>query len=465
MVLRSKRSVVLLIIIFLVIGKPLISQDNSGSVYLTMENAIARALARNNQVKAAEFGIKKANWDKKNAWSRLMPFISLNSRFTRIDDRTFIERDFRRYMPPQIRDQIPQTFFQESYFTSVDVSMPLFNGALFNAISIANASQKMAEKTNESTRNNIIFLVVSNYLNVLKAIDLVNLQKEHLNLSELNYEKAERMYRAGRYSRTEALRWKIDYQQQKAQVVSSESSLRSAKTALARLVNADMTKLIQVDSRIPELLITESDKIAKLSDEEILRMIQIDTQQLIKANASLAAAKSNKEISKLFFRNSFSSYLPNVTFNYSHAWRENNTLALDDYSPKTVTVNLSLPLFTGFSNLSATKSAYYEYKQSQEQFSDQLQNTRFVLTETANKIINLKTQRSLSRTDVEYNENNYRVVEQQKEKGLVSNINFIDATVNLQNAKLNDVSNRYDFISAMVELYYLLGKLDSILAL
>ena len=65
MVLQSKRSVVLLIIIFLVIGKPLISQDNSGSVYLTMENAIARALARNNQVKAAEFGIKKATWDKK----------------------------------------------------------------------------------------------------------------------------------------------------------------------------------------------------------------------------------------------------------------------------------------------------------------------------------------------------------------------------------------------------------------
>ena len=55
---------------------------------------------------------------------------------------------------------------------------------------------------------------------------------------------------------------------------------------------------------------------------------------------------------------------------------------------------------------------------------------------------------------------NYRIVEQQKEQGFVSNLDFIDAKLNLQNAKLNDISAHYDFITAMVELYYLLGKVD-----
>jgi hypothetical protein len=35
--------------------------------------------------------------------------------------------------------------------------------------------------------------------------------------------------------------------------------------------------------------------------------------------------------------------------------------------------------------------------------------------------------------------------------------------VNLQNANLDDISNYYDFITGMVELYYLLGKLQDIL--
>jgi len=105
--------------------------------------------------------------------------------------------------------------------------------------------------------------------------------------------------------------------------------------------------------------------------------------------------------------------------NYSYGWRENNTLYLDDYSPQTFVVNLSLPLFTSFQNITSSKSSYYAFKQSEEQFYDQLQNTRLMLTETVNKIINLKTQRELSKANVEFSEHNYRTVSQQKEKGLI----------------------------------------------
>ena len=68
----------------------------------------------------------------------------------------------------------------------------------------------------------------------------------------------------------------------------------------------------------------------------------------------------------------------------------------------------------------------------------------------------------MSKTNVELSEHNYRVVEQQREKGLISNIDFIDAKLNLQNANLSAITNEYDFMTAMVELYYLLGKLESL---
>ena len=69
----------------------------------------------------------------------------------------------------------------------------------------------------------------------------------------------------------------------------------------------------------------------------------------------------------------------------------------------------------------------------------------------------------MNATNVSFNEKNYSVIEQQKEKGLVSNLDFIDAKLNLQNSKLENINTHYDFISAMTELFYLLGKLNNVI--
>ncbi|MBC8180862.1 TolC family protein [candidate division KSB1 bacterium] len=448
------------------LNNQLAAQQSQNNIYLTMEEAIARTLSKNNQLRSSEFAIKKANWDKKNAWTLLFPSLSLNTRYMWIDDSTYALRDFSRYfkdtpsIPGMPVFDIPQTVFQNAYYTSLDVTMPVFNGALLNNLSTAKASEEMASHLYTSTRENVLFQVISSYLNVLRSKEILKLQQDYLNLSKMNYEKAERLYNAGRYSKTEALRWKVDYQQQKSVVVNSRSTLRSVQSVLNRLLNINNEEQVQIENQIPRRLTDESEKLASQTDEKILELINLNEMELVRANASLSAAKSNEDISKSLYRNSYSSYLPNVSMNYSYGWRENSTMYLDDYSPQTFVVNLSLPLFTSFQNLTSSKSSYYAFKQSQEQFYDQLQNTRLMLTETVNKIINLKTQRELSKANVEFSEHNYRTVSQQKEKGLISNIDFIDAKLNLQNAKLNDISTNYDFISAMVELYFMLGKLN-----
>ncbi len=271
------------------------------------------------------------------------------------------------------------------------------------------------------------------------------------------------MQQAGRYSRLEALRWKVDHQQQLAIVSQSASANRSTLSALARVTAIPLNQQIKIETNLPQQLVQESKRLRSLPDVDILKLILLDEDELLQANAALSAVKSSEEMSRLYYHNSFSNFLPNVNLNYSYAWRENNTIALDDYSPQMLSINLSWPLFTGFQDYSNARANYYNYKRSQEQFSDQINNLHHTLTETANKLINLKTQILLSETNVEISQNNYTIVAEQKEKGLVSNITFIDAKLNLQNAKLSHLKNRYDFISAMVELYYLTGKLEILL--
>ncbi len=459
---RNHNKYLLIFILLLQWNSTGFSQNPDHKIYLTLQGSISRALQGNNQLKSSYYGLQKAKWDKFRAWTQFLPTANLNSRYMYIDDRTFEERDFRSYLPPELNDVIPQTVFQESYYTAIDVSMPIFNGVLLNGLRIANASKKTAQKMNESTRNNILFQVIYSYLDVLKSNDLLQLQTDFMNLAKLNYEKAKRQHIAGRYSENELLFWEIDHLSQQSSLINTESMLRTSKSVLTNLINMDMFTDFEVESTIPINILNEAEKFANLSTNRILELIKLSDDELIIANAALTASQLQTKLSKLLFKNTYASYLPNVDLLYSHAWRENNTLELDDYSPKTFIINFSIPLFTSFQNFSNVKSSYYDYRQSEEEHQNQLDNIRFILSETANKIIDLKTQRELSKLNVKYSQNNYRIIEQQKERGLISNIDFINTKLALQNNELTDITNQYDFISAIIELNYLLGNLDKV---
>jgi len=456
-------SLIFLFIIFISTFQNISAQETNSIRYLTMEEAIFKALHDNNLIKSNKYAIKKANWDVKRAWSQLFPIISFNTRYNWIDKQTFAERDFRQYLPPELSGQIPQTVFQESYYSSFDLYFPLFNGVLINGLSIAYEQETLSEQQSKSVEHQTIFSVITNYLNVLRNIEITKIQKEFLNLSKLNYEKAQRLFEADRYSQNEALRWKIDYQQQKSTLANSESDLRSALFSLGRLINANLDSSVIIDPTILVNLESEKNNILKLSNNEILSLIDLNNDELVQTNAALAAMKSGEEISRLLHKNSYSSFMPKINLSYSYGWRENNTIDLDDYSPKNIMINFSMPIFTGFQNYSEFKSTFYEYKKNEEEFKDQLLNTRIVLNNVVNNIINLKTQLDLIETNLEYSRNNYSIVEQQRERGLVSNIDYIDAKLNMQNANVNFISNTFSFIIAISELYYLTGKIENLI--
>ena len=202
------------------------ASDTSAETVLSMETAIDRALSHNSQIRAGAFAVQKARWDKRHAWTQFLPTLSFGARMARIDDRTLSERDFRSYLPPDLATQVHQTVFKTSYYSALDLFLPLFNSALLNGLSMAGASGRMAVRMDRSTRQQTIFEVISGFLNILKARDILELQWDYLELSRLNFEKANRLHGAGRYSKTDVLRW------QKEQGLISNIAFIDAKLSL-----------------------------------------------------------------------------------------------------------------------------------------------------------------------------------------------------------------------------------------
>ncbi len=454
--------------IFLFLFTGLVSGQTTSNSPLTLEQAVNLALTKNNVVRSAKYGLEKAEWDKRNAWSQLLPSVTFNSRFSRIDDSTLALRDFSSQLDfsqifPGSNISIPKTVWQETWAHSIDMQMSLFNSEIYGGLFSANEAENIAIHSLKSIRDQITFQVISAYLEILKTEELLKIQQQYLELSKKNLDKAERMYKADRYSKNEFLRWKVDYQTQLTELKTSEANLRNAKTVFNRLVNRDLDTEILIDKKIPVSLKNESGKVFTLSDDEILALINLKDESLVSKNSQLSAMKSQVELQDIAYKTSYGSYLPNISVSYSYGWFENNTIAFDDYSPTTLMVNFSMPIFSGFKNITKVKSNLKSYKQSVEDFEDSKKNTRYLLTSLVNRIITLKAQQDLINTNVELNENNYRIAETQREKGLVSNIELIDAKLQMQNAKISSVNVNYDFISSVVELYYMLGKVKHVL--
>ncbi|MDE2887373.1 MAG: TolC family protein [Gemmatimonadota bacterium] len=427
---------------------------------MTLEACLKQALSSNRQLQAARFAAEKANWDRRNAWSQFAPRVSFNTEVTRIDEQTLAERDFSRYFPPEI--PVPRVAFRTSYYSSFQAHIPIFDAELINGLSVATTGQAAAERTREAIRDRILLQVTSGYLEVLKRGAMLELQREFLVLTGLNVEKAERMHRAGRYSKLDLLRWQVEHQGQKSSVAAGESALRDATVRLRRLLNLRTLHADALADRVPDRLEAEVTRVAGLSEAEIRKLAGVDSRTLVNGNAMLAAAEQDRERSRLVYRGQYSSYLPDVSLSYSTAWRRNDTLALDEYRPSTVMLNLSVPLFTGFRNLSRLKSAQFSYRAQDTRFSDLVDETRQALGETVNRIVNLKTQRELIGTSLAFNENNYRIVSREKEMGRASNLDVIDAKLNLQNARLLEITTQFDLTSAVIELRYLMGGLDEL---
>ena len=276
---RTRLSLILLCLLFV----SLHAQETS---FLSMEAAVNKALEQNSNVLSGKYGLQKAKWDKFHSWTLLLPTASFNTRYTWIDKETLALRDFFRQnihmffpnLPPGT--EIPQTVFQEAYYTSFDVNMTLFNGAIWSGIAYAGVAKDLAAWQFTATQNITVFQVISTYLNAIYARDILKLQEEYLTLSELNYQKAERLQKAGRYSKLEALRWKVDLQQQKSSVSVSASGLRTALAALARVTSTPMDVKIQMEDKLPENLAQESIRLQNLDDGSLLKMIDLNENEL-----------------------------------------------------------------------------------------------------------------------------------------------------------------------------------------
>ncbi len=317
----------------------------------SLQRCIQHALDNNIQIKSQEYNTKIQDINLQKAKYGILPGLNIGAN----ENLTF-GRNVDPYSYEFSTDNFHSANFQLSS------SLTLFSGLQqYNTIKKAEIDLEAGKTNLELTKNNIILAVASAYLNVLYALDLVEIAEQQKEITELQLERTEKLVVSGSLP----VQSKFDIQAQLANeelnFVNYQNQYNFALLSLAQLIELDEFANMEILKPDVDKLIGES---VLLSPEQIFYEAENHLPQIKYAELNYLSSQKALQVSK-------GAYYPRLTMSAAYGSGYSSLTKLING------VNLGNPVLSGFAtdnggNILDVYQYSFDYSYSNKAFSDQI---------------------------------------------------------------------------------------------
>jgi outer membrane protein len=401
---------------------------------VTMAEAVDRALRVNAQMVQARTSLGTAEFGTKQAYASMLPSLSLSSG-TSLSSA-------ERYDPSLGTTLSSQN---TSYSAGLSTGMNLFAGGRnLAAVRSARASETAAGASVVTRRFAVALAAKQAYFAVLRSRDLIALNRQRIEQAEQNLAAAERRLQAGRATRSDVLRSRLELSNARQALLESQTQERTSMYALGEAVGIRGP----VAALPPESL--EPAPLA-LSPAELREIVAERAPTVESAAAQLSVARAGLAQSR-------AQYLPTVSLSGGYNW-SNDEFGLDQGRTSWSTrINLSYPLFNGLQREAAVERASAQVEVAAAQAD---QATRAAISELEGLLaaLDLAVQRlAILEESVEVAREDFRVQQERYELGAATILELVSSQIALLQAENNLINARYDYQIARAELESLVGQ-------
>lgn len=410
---------------------------------LTLDQAVALALKQNPTAQIAVIQAAEATQDKNIARAALLPQAQLQA--SDAIRRVNIESQFGRKLPGFPEHVGPLQIFQ----AGPAFSAPVFDLTLWRRYQTQRSLANAAKANSLSTREQVILLVVSQYIGTLRDVATVQAASSRVELAQALYDQAADLQKEGVGTGIDTLRANVELQNEKQRLLESEASRETSLYALSRLLNLDPRQPIELADSLSYFETPQPE--AEPSIEQALGV----RQEWKALNDQIAAAQAER-------KQAWDSRLPALSVDGEWAYqgtRLNNGIPTYNYE-----LALNMPLFTGGRIRAETVKADLEIKRLHQQ-QDDLRNQIALDVKTA--LINLTSAKNevqvanlgvqLSKEEVDQARDRFRA-------GVANNIEVIQAQDSLARANDNQIAALYRFNQARADLARSIGQMERVYA-
>src|SRR5580765_7616146 len=205
----------------------------TGALRLTREQAGSLALKQNPTAQIAILTAAESVQDRNVARAALLPQASLN--VTDSGERINVEALFGKKIPG-----IPQHAGPFQIFSAgPGFSAPVFDLTLFRRYQAARETANASKADSLSTREQVILLVVSQYIGTLRAVANVQASESRVELAQALYDQAADLQKEGVGTGIDTLRANVELQNEKQRLLEAEDDRDTSLFGLSRLLNLD----------------------------------------------------------------------------------------------------------------------------------------------------------------------------------------------------------------------------------
>ncbi len=312
----------------------------AGAVW-SLDSCISYAIDHNLTVKARELQVRSGELDITAAKDRHLPQLSAGASeswsFGRglTSDNTYTNRN------------------TSNFGWNVGLSLPIFQGlSAVRQTAYAKANLRAVIEELEASKDDITLNVISAYLQVLYAGEMVNIAREQLRLAEVELDRRRQLLDAGKIAELEVTEALSQLAQNRMSLVSSQNDRTLALVDLAQLL-----ELPDIDGF--DIAAVEDEGRGIYSPDEVYNRALDTNHSVLASRRHIEAADRNISLAR-------SSYMPTLSFNaglgssyYTVSGMNSSSFGsqMRNNFNKSIGFSLNIPIFDAFSTRNSVRRA------------------------------------------------------------------------------------------------------------
>ena len=350
----------------------------------------------------------------------------------------------------------PRNNTQRFYTLALNVTQTVFDFSKISQLKGSAALSKQADATLNASLQDLMTRVSSAYFAVLKDED--NL--DYSNASKLAYAKqldqVKQQFDVGLKTITDVYTAQASYDSASANYIAAQNTLDNDRENLRVITGKYYPKLSSLSEKFP--LITPE-------PVDMEKWVHISQQQ----NWSIKASQYNVESARQTIKQQFAGHLPTVNLTGTLERQYNNDLnsynALNDASgpgttsTRSISFNVTLPLYEGGGVVAQTDQARYNYQLAQQQLEQTLRNTTNTTRQSYLGIISGISQIKADEQAIKSSISSLEGMEASYQVGTETLVDVLNQQQKVYQAQTEYATDRYAYVNNILALKQAAGTL------
>jgi outer membrane protein TolC len=412
---------------------------------LTLDQAVALALKQNPTAQIAVLTAAQSEQDRNITRADLLPQASAT-----ISDEAQKVNLLAQFGGQTPFPGFPKTLGPYQIFSAgPSVSAPVFDLTLWRRYQAAQNTLSASKANSLSAREQVILLVVSQYIGTLRAAANVQASQSRVELAQALYDQAADLQKEGVGTGIDTLRANVELQNEKQRFIQAETDRETSLFGLSRLLNLD-----------PRQPIEQADSLSFFDTPQ--PEVESSMEAALGAREEWKAMESQIKAAEYQKKGAQDSRLPSLQFDGTFAYvgtSGNTTLPTYTYQ-----ASVNMPLFTGGRIRAEVVRADLEIRKLQEQ-RDDLRNQ--IALEVKTSLLNLRSARNeveVANLGVQLSKEEVDQARDRFKAGVANNIEVIQAQDSLARANDNQIAALYRFNQARADMARSIGQMEKIYA-